>query len=250
MKIAVCVKRVPDTTTQVKVGPTGKSIDPAGVQWVLNPYDEFAVEEALRIKEKAGAGEVVVLSVGPADSAAVIRTTLAMGADRGILLKDDSPERDSFGVASVLAEVLKELAPDLVLFGKQAVDDDAHQIGPMVAELLGLPAASVVVKIQWADKTATCEREVEGGHEVVELALPAVITAQKGLNEPRYASLKGIMAAKKKPLEERPAKAVEPSLTVLKMEPPPPRPAPRIVGKGVEAIPDLLRLLREEAKVI
>ncbi len=250
MKIAVCVKRVPDTTTQVKVGPTGKSIDPAGVQWVLNPYDEIGVEEALRLKEKAGAGEVVVISLGTAEAASVIRTALAMGADRGILLKDESPERDSFGVASVLAETLKELAPDLVLFGRQAVDDDAHQVPGLVAELLGIACATVVVKLERDGSKLKVAREIEGGHEVVELSLPAVISTQKGLNEPRYASLKGIMAAKKKPLEERVARPVEPTLTVVRMEPPAGRPAPRIVGKGPEAVGELVRLLREEAKVL
>jgi len=250
MKIAVCVKRVPDTTTQVKVGPDGKSLNPAGVQYILNPYDEFAVEESLRLKEKAGQGEVVIVSVGPADTQAVIRQALAMGADRGLHLKDEAPERDTFGVAVALAGALQELAPDLVFCGKQAIDDDACSVGGMLAELLDMAYATVVVKLEVQGRTLVCQREVEGGHEVVHLSMPAIVGAQKGLNEPRYASLKGIMAAKKKTIEERPAPAGEVTLPVLKMEPPPPRPAPRIVGKGVEAVPELVKLLREEAKVI
>lgn len=250
MKIAVCIKRVPDTTSQIKVGASGKSIDPAGIQWVLNPYDEYAVEEALKLKELAGAGEVVVISIGPAGTDAVLRTCLAMGADRAIWLKDESPERDSWGVASVLAETLKEVAPNLICFGKQAVDDDAHQVGPMVAELLGYPMASVVVKVTRDGDSITCEREIEGGHETLKLKLPAVISAQKGLNTPRFASLKGIMAAKKKPLEEKPARAVAPAMAIVRMEPPAARPAPRIVGKDVAAVAELVKLLREEAKVL
>ncbi|MBI5369006.1 MAG: electron transfer flavoprotein subunit beta/FixA family protein [Planctomycetes bacterium] len=250
MKIVVCVKRVPDTTTQVKVGPDGTSLDAAGVTFANNPYDEYAVEEALKIKEKTGPGEVIVISVGPAEAAQILRNFLAMGADRAILLKETAPGRDNFGVASALAGEIKGLAPDIVLCGKQAVDDDGAQVGAIVARLLGMPVVNTVTKIELAAGKAVAHREIEGGHEVVEVSLPAAFTAQKGLNEPRFPSLKGIMAAKKKPFEEKPAPAAEPRLTVIKMEPPAKRPAGRILGKGVEAIPALVKALHDEAKVI
>ncbi|MBI3271656.1 MAG: electron transfer flavoprotein subunit beta/FixA family protein [Planctomycetes bacterium] len=250
MKIIVCVKRVPDTTTQVKVGPDGKSLDPAGVTFGPNPYDEFAVEEALRIKEKRAQGEVVVLSVGVAETAQVLRTYLAMGADRAILLKDDQPYRDNFAVASALASTIRTMPFDLLLFGKQAVDDDGSQVGSITARLLGIPVVNTVVKLELGEGKAKCHREIEGGHEEVEVTLPAAITTQKGLNEPRFASLTGIMAAKKKPFEEKPAPAGESRLQVLKMEPPPKRPAGRIVGKGLDGVPELVKALHDEAKVV
>ena len=251
MKIVVCMKRVPDTTTQVRVNPDAKALDPTGVEYVINPYDEYGIEEALRIKEaKGGAPEVVVLTLGPAESEPVIRKTLAMGADRAILHKDTLPYRDSYSVAAALAAELKSLAPDLILFGKQAVDDDAAQVPSIVAALLGIPKAMVVSKLELMEGKVRAQRDIEGGKEIQELPLPCAIGATKGLNEPRLPSLKGIMAAKKKPLEVKDAVAVEPILEVLRMEPPPPRPAGRIVGKGVEAVPELVRLLREEAKVL
>ena len=251
MKIVVCMKRVPDTTTQVRVGPDAKALDPTGVEYVINPYDEYGIEEALRIKEATGgAPEVVVLTLGPAESEPVIRKTLAMGADRAILLKDTLPYRDSYSVAAALAAELKSLAPDLLLFGKQAVDDDAAQVPSIVAALLSIPKAMVVSKLELMEGKVRAQRDIEGGKEIQELPLPCAIGATKGLNEPRLPSLKGIMAAKKKPLEVKDAMAVEPVLEVLRMEPPPPRPAGRIVGKGVEAVPELVRLLREEAKVL
>lgn len=249
MKIVVCVKRVPDTTTQVKPGPDGKSLDPTGVTFGPSPYDEYAVEEALRIKEKTGPGEVVVVSVGPAGTDQVLRNYLAMGADRAIWLKDDQP-RDNFAIASALAATLKGIPHDLLFFGKQAVDDDGAQVGSIVARLLGIGVVNTVTKIELGAGKATAHREVEGGHEVVEVTLPAAFTAQKGLNEPRFSSLKGIMAAKKKPFEEKPATAADARLTVLKMEPPPKRPPGRILGKGVEAVPALVKALHDEAKVV
>jgi electron transfer flavoprotein beta subunit len=250
MKAVVCIKRVPDTATNVKVGPDGKSIDPTGIEWVVNPYDEFAVEEALKIKEKAGAGEVEILSLGPAEAATQIRSCLAMGADRGVLLKDDRKNTDCYSTAVALAAALKDMKFDILLFGKQAVDDDGAQVPGLVCQKLGLPLVSVVVKLEINDGNAKAHREIEGGHEVIETKLPAAFTCQKGLNEPRYASLKGIMAAKKKPLEEKPATVAEPALQVLKMEYPPVRPAGRVVGKGGEAAPVVVQLLHTEAKVI
>jgi len=247
---AVCIKQVADTETRVKVGPDGKTLDPAGVTWILNPYDEFALEQALRIKEKLGAGEVVVVSLGGASVQTTLRNALAMGADRAIHLRVDATQPDPLVVANALAAELQALGPRIVWFGKQAVDDDQAQVGPMVAERLGLPCVTVVAHMELAGDEATVEREIEGGRELVKLALPAVLTADKGLNEPRYASLKGIMAAKKKPIDEKPATLGAAGLEILSMSLPTTRAAGRVVGQGTGAVQELVRLLREEAKVI
>jgi len=249
VNIIVCIKQVPDTETKVKVGPDGKTIDPAGVNYILNPYDEFAVEEGLRIKEKHG-GEVTVVSLGPDRVTSAIRTALAMGADKGVHIKLDDTYLDSHAVASVLADTLKELPYDIILMGKQAVDDDNLQVGPRVATLLGIPCVTVVTKLEIGDGKLVAEREVEGGTEVIEASLPAVVTAQKGLNEPRYASVKGIMMAKKKPIEEKTVDAPETQLEIVKMDYPPERQAGKFIGKGVDDVPELVRRLHEEAKVI
>ena len=250
MKIAVCIKRVADSETRVKTGPDGKSLDEAGVKFVLNPYDEFAVEEALRRKEAAGAGEVAVFTVGSAAAQETIRTALAMGADRGVLLQADRIPADGLETAKALAAELKAGGWDLILFGKMAIDDYNHQVGPMVAELLGLPCVTSIGHLELAGRKGVAEREVEGGLEVVEFPLPAVLTTDKGLNEPRYPALKGIMAAKKKPLEVKPAAFGLGGVEVLAMLPPPERQEGRIVGEGAAAVPELIRLLREEAKVL
>jgi len=217
---------------------------------VLNPYDEFAVEEALRLKEKAGAGEVAIVTVGGDLSQETIRTALAMGADRGVLLKVDAVPLDPLPVARALADELRGGGFDLILFGKQAVDDSSHAVGLIVAELLGLPSVGAVTTLAIANGTGTAEREVEGGIEVVEFTLPAVATADKGLNEPRYPALKGIMAAKKKPLETKPVALAGAGLEVLGLTYPPERQAGRIVGEGAEAVPALIEALRTEAKVL
>jgi electron transfer flavoprotein beta subunit len=250
MKIAVCIKRVPDSETRVKIAADEKSLDEAGVKFILNPYDEFAVEEALRRREQAGAGEVVVLAVGPAAAQETIRTALAMGADRGVLLQADRLPADGLEVAKAIAAELKGGGYDLILFGKMAIDDYNHQVGPMVAELLGLPCVTAVAHLEIAGAAGTAEREIEGGVEVVEFPLPAVLTADKGLNEPRYPALKGIMAAKKKPLDVKPTALGAGGLEVLGMSPPAARAEGRIVGEGAAAVPELVRLLREEAKVL
>jgi electron transfer flavoprotein beta subunit len=248
MKLAVCINHVPDTAAKVNVGSDGKTIDKTGVTYVISPYDEFAIEECLRLKEKNG-GEVIVITLGGDVHKESLRKALAMGVDKAVLLKDDSV-RDSFGIARGLADYLKELAPDIIFFGKQSVDYDDSAVGLMVAEMLGLPSVSVVVKLEVADGKARAEREIEGGCEVAETKLPAVFTAQKGLNEPRYPSLKGIMAAKSKPIEERPASAVQANAETVAMRKPPAKPAGKIVGTDASAVPELVRLLHEEAKVI
>ena len=250
MKIAVCLKRVPDSETRVKIASDGKSIDEAGVKYVLNPYDEFAVEEALRRKEQAGSGEVVVIALGPAAAQETIRTALAMGADRGVLLQTAASPSDGLETAKALAAELKDAAFDLILFGKMAIDDYNHQVGPMVAELLDLPCVTTVAHLEIAAGTGIAEREIEGGVEVVEFPLPAVLTTDKGLNEPRYPALKGIMAAKKKPLDVKPIAPGPGALEILALTPPPERRAGKIVGEGSGAVPELVRLLREEAKVL
>ncbi len=250
MKIAVCVSHVPDTATKVNVGSDGKTIDPNGVTFIINPYDEFAVEEALKTKEKIGGdSEVVVISVGNDNNKETIKKALAMGADKAVLLKDDNP-RDSFSVAKALAEEIKAQNCEIVFCGKQSVDYDNSIVGQITAELLDYSCVTVVVDLKLEGNKVTAEREIEGGREVVETELPVVITAQKGLNEPRYASLKGIMAAKKKTIEEKPAVTAENFTEVLKMHKPAPKQPGRILGTDASAVPELVKLLREEAKVI
>ena len=250
MRIAVCIKRLPDSETRVKIAPDGKSLDETGVKFVLNPYDEFAVEEALRRREQAGAGEVVVFSLGPAAAQETLRTALAMGADRGVLLQVDRMPADGLVVARALAAELQDGAFDLILFGKLAIDDYNHQVGPMVAELLGLPCVTSVSRLEIADGKGVAEREIEGGIEVCEFPLPAVLTVDKGLNEPRYPALKGIMAAKKKPMEIKPTPLGVGDVEIVALTLPPERKEGKIVGEGPAAVPELVRLLREEAKIL
>lgn len=249
MNITVCVKRVPDTETRIRIASAGRDIERDGVKYVLGPYDEFAVEAALQLVEEAGAGEVALLSFGPAETKESLRSGLAMGAHRAVLLTGE-PTMDGWATARVLASELEGGDAGLVLFGVKAVDDDQQQVGPMVAELLGRPCATSVAEMEVGDGVVTCRRTVEGGREVVEMDLPAVATLTKGRYEPRYASLRGIMMAKRKPLVEKEAPAVDSGLVVEGLEYPPARPEGRIVGRGAGAVPELVRLLREEAKVI
>jgi len=250
VKLAVCIKRTPDTETRIKIAGDGKRIDEAGVKFVLNTYDEYAVEEALQLKERAGSGEVVVVTAGTEASQETIRTALAMGADRGVLLKVDGASIDPLPVAKALADELRGGEYDVVLFGKLAIDDYSHATGPMVAELLGIPCVSAIAKLEIADGKGTAEREIEGGVEVVEFSLPAVVTADKGLNEPRYPALRGIMMAKKKPLEIKDVALADGGLEIVELALPPERQAGRIVGEGADAVPALIDALRNEAKVL
>ncbi len=249
MRIAVCLKRVPDTTSRIVIGSDGKSIDETGLKFVLNPYDEYAVEEALKQRDAAGGGEVVAISVGGDAAQETLRTALAMGADKAVLLSGGGSP-DGLAVARALAAELKDGGYDLVLCGKLAVDDYNHQVGPMVAELLGLPCITSVAHLTLTGTAIEAEREVEGGIEVVTATLPAVLTCDKGLNTPRLPSLKGIMAAKKKPLEVKPVTLGPGSLTLLGLALPPERKPGQIVGEGADAVPALVQLLRDEAKVI
>ena len=245
----VCIKRVPDSETRVRIAADGKSIDRSGVKFDMNEYDKYAIEEAIRRREEAGQGTVTVLTVGPDDAKETLRQALAMGADEAVLLRADT-SLDGLPVAIALADEIRGREFDLLLFGKQAIDDDGMQVPAMVAELLGLPAATVVVSLEIDGRRAKARREVEGGHEVLEFDLPGVVAAQKGLNEPRYPSLKGIMAAKKKPLEEKDVSLTDGGLELIELSGPPERPEPQILGEGTEPVAELVRRLREEVKVL
>ena len=260
MKIVVCVKQVPDTETRVRIAPEGNAIAESDVNWIVSPYDEFAIEEALKIKEAKGEGEVVLVTVGPDRAQSALRTGLAMGADSAVHVKDASLDgADTLATARALAGAIKTLDPyDLVLCGQQGVGGDNSQIPGLLAEMLDLPQVTVAIKIDLQDGKATVEREIEGAHEKWETSLPAVISAQKGLNEPRYASLKGIMAAKKKPIQALDAAGVgldaataAPKVKVTAMELPPDRPAVNMIeGEPDAQAKELIRLLNEDAKVI
>jgi len=249
VKIVVCVKRVPDTETRIRIGPDGRSIDPSGVKYVLSPYDEFALEAALRTREAAGEGEVVALSLGDASSGESLRSALAMGADRAVLLEGEVTA-DGLATAQALAAAVESEAADLVLLGIRAADDDQQQVGPMLGTLLRRPCITGVREFSLEAGQVVAVREVDGGSETVEAPLPAVLSITKGAFEPRYASLKGIMAAKRKPMDTAAGAAGASRLEVMSLELPPPRPAGRVVGEGPEAVKELVRLLRDEAKAV
>jgi electron transfer flavoprotein beta subunit len=249
VNIIVCVKQVPDTEARVQIAENGASIDTQDINFILNPFDEFAVEEALRTREKLD-GQVTVICLGPESAASAIRTALAMGADQGLLLKTDSRSDDPLQVARALADEIGNREFDLIFFGKQAVGNDHGQVGILVAELIGAPGISMVSELEVSSGGVRGKREIEGGVETFECGLPAVITTQKGLNEPRYASLKGRMAAKKKTIEEKEVSLAEPVLVIESMNYPPQRERGKILGEGTDAVPELVRCLREEAKVI
>ncbi len=250
MNIVACLKRVPTTDLVPKVGADGKSIDAAGVQYMTSFYDEIAVEEALRTKEKLG-GEVIALTLGPSDASKEVRECLAKGADRGIVLVDPAwSDRDAYSTALALKQQVETLGAKLVFCGRVATDRDQASVGPMLATLLGWACVSDVIALEISGDAGTAKREADGGIETYAFSLPAVITCQKALNEPRYAGLKGIMAAKKKPVEEVPCPNPGNQVETLSLAPPPARKAGRIVGEGVAAVPALIEALRSEAKVI
>lgn len=264
MNIIVCLKQVPDTEAQIRIAPDGKSIITQDIKWVMNPYDEYGVEEALRLKEKFG-GEVTVVGLGPKRVTESIRTALAMGADKGILISDEALEgSDGLAVAKALAAAIKNLDYDLIFTGQRGVDDDMGVVGSALAELLDIPNLSVIVKVEVAEdgKSVKVHRPVEGQTLAIESSLPALITTQKGLNEPRYASLPGIMKAKKKPLEEKTLTdlgvdraefgAGARKVKIIQLTPPPERKAGRIVEGETpqEKAAGLAKLLHEEAKII
>jgi electron transfer flavoprotein beta subunit len=248
VKILVPIKRVPDPATTIRVLPDGSGIATDNVKWVINPFDEIAIEEALRIKEKLS-GEVVLVTVGQSTWQEQLRTGLAMGADRAILVKHDGG-LDSLAIARILAKIVNDEKPELVLLGKQAIDDDSNQVGQMLAEMLGWPQATFASKVEFADQKVTVTREVDGGLETIAFDLPAVVTTDLRLNEPRYASLPGIMKARKKELKEVPAESLgvdlASKLKVKTLAAPPKRQA----GKKVGSVQELVQVLHTEAKVI
>jgi electron transfer flavoprotein beta subunit len=259
VKSLVCMKQVPDTETQIKVSPDGTGIATEGIKYVMNPYDEFSVEEALKLKEKFKSGEVVILGIGPDRITEAIRTALAMGADRGIHVSDDVlNQADPYTVAQALAAAAAQVEYDVIFCGHRAIDDDFGAAGAALAELLKLPQVTLVTKITVADdkKSAVVERDVEGGKEVVEVPLPCVMTSQKGLNEPRYASLPGIMKAKKKPIDKKTAADLGLSPQPYLQSRAYSMPAERTAGKKIEnmepaeAAKLVVQALRSEAKVI
>ena len=256
VNIVVCIKQVPDTETQIKIAGDGKTIDQSDIKWVMSPYDEFGVEEALKLKEANG-GEVVVLSAGPKRATESLRTALAMGADKAVLVEDDNLYgADPVAVAKILVAAMKEMSPDIIFFGQRAVDDDSGVVSSAVAEMMNLPQLSVVTKLEVADGKAKAQSPVEGETLVLEAALPVVISAGRGLNEPRYASLPGIMKAKKKPFESKSFADLgierEDKLEILSLMPP----AERAPGRAIEGetpgelAANLAKALKEEARVI
>ena len=256
MNIVACVKQVPDTEALIKVKADGSGIEEGGIKWVMNPYDEFGVEEALKLKEAKG-GEVTIVSVGPARAIESIRTALAMGAEKGVHISDPSlDDADAYNTAAALAAAIKDLNPDIIFCGQRAIDDDSAQVGSVLADLLDFPSVTIVTQVDVGDASVKAVKPIEGAQLVIESSMPCVITAQKGLNEPRYASLPGIMKAKKKPVDVKDAAAlgvtVEPKAKVAKMTPPPERAPGKIIEGDDPAAKaaELVRLLREEAKVI
>ncbi|HVZ41033.1 MAG TPA: electron transfer flavoprotein subunit beta/FixA family protein [Candidatus Kapabacteria bacterium] len=248
MNIVVCISQTPDTATKVAVGADGRNIDAKGVKFVLNPYDEFAVEEGLQLRAAHG-GEVTLVCVGGDGAKEAIRLGIAMGADKAVLVKDEE-RADSFRVVSGIADVVRAAGPDIILLGRQSIDYDSAQVGPMLAEMLDMPCVSFVTRLEINGSAVRAERDIEGGKEVVETSLPCVITAQKGLNEPRYPKLPDIMKAKAKPIAEVAASSVAARVETLAMRKPAEKTGGRIFEFSPENVKELVRLLHEEAKVI
>jgi electron transfer flavoprotein beta subunit len=250
LKVAVCIKRVPDMEMRFSIGVDRKSLDPSGLKYEMGDFDGYALEVGLQLVEKQGPGEVVVLSLGPDGVQETLRKGLAMGAARAVQLKADEVPFDGLAIAQALAAELKDGGYDLILFGRMATDSANGTVGPMTAELLGLPCVASISHLEIADGRGTARRELEGSAETMQFPLPAVLTIDEGIARPRLASLKGIMGAKKKPLEVKPAQLGEARLVVESMALPPDRPPGRIIGEGADAVPELLRLLQTEAKVL
>ena len=249
MKILVPVKRVVDYNVKIRVKPDGSGVDLANVKMSMNPFDEIAIEEALRLKEAGKATEVIAVSIGPAKAEETLRTALAMGADRAILVEADSLV-EPLAVAKILKGVVGEESPDMVILGKQAIDDDANQTGQMLSALLGWSQATFASKVEIGDGSANVTREVDGGLQTISVKLPAIVTTDLRLNEPRYASLPNIMKAKKKPLDKKSAGDygvdIAPRLEVIKTE----EPGGRKAGVKVGSVAELVDKLKNEAGVL
>jgi electron transfer flavoprotein beta subunit len=250
LKIAVCLKRVPEMELRFSISADRKSLDQSGLKYEISDFDGYALEVGLQLVEKAGAGEVVAVCLGPDGVQETLRKALAMGATRAVQLKADEVPFDGFAIAAALAAELKDGGYDLVLFGRMATDTASGTVGPMTAQLLDLPCVTAISHLELADGRGTARRDLEGATETLQFPLPAVLTIDEGIARPRLATLKGIMAAKKKPLDVRPAQLGKVSLTVESMALPPERSGGKIVGEGADAVPELVRLLRTEAKVL
>ncbi|HSP14426.1 MAG TPA: electron transfer flavoprotein subunit beta/FixA family protein [Thermoanaerobaculia bacterium] len=259
MNSVVCVSHVPDTESRVKITADKRHIDEAGLKFIVSPYDEFALEEAIRAKEAKG-GDVTVITFGPDRAAQGLRECLARGATKAVHIKGEVADADALGIAKVLAAAIKTVPHDLIFFGKQGVGTDNGLVGPMVAELLGYPQVNVVTKFELGEGKVTAHREIEGAEEIIEASMPAVITAQKGLNEPRYAGIKGIMAAKKIPIETKTVSDLGLSdgdvfnqrVVVTSLEMPPEKSGGRKIDGAdpAAAAKEILKYIREEAKAL
>ena len=259
MNSVVCISQVPDTEARIKIAADKRRIDEAGIKFIVSPYDEFALEEAVKLKEKSG-GDVTVITFGPERAAQGLRECLARGATKAIHIKGEVADADSLGIAKVLAAAIKTIPHDLVFFGKQGVGTDNSLVGPMVAELLGYPQINVVTHMEVGDGKVTAHREIEGAEEIIEASLPAVVTAQKGLNEPRFASLKGIMAAKKIPIDSKSVSdlglsdgdVLNQRVRIVSLEPPPEKTGGRKIDGAdpAAAAREILKFIREEAKAL
>ena len=260
MNTIVCIAQVPDTESRIKIGGDGRHIDETGLKFIVSPYDEFALEEAIRLKEKSG-GDVTVVTFGPERAAQALRECLARGATKALHVKaDNAADADSFGIAKVLAAAIKTVPHDVIFLGKQGVGTDNSLVGPMLAELLGYPQVNVVTHMDVGDGKLTAHREIEGAEEVIEASLPAVVTAQKGLNDPRYASLKGIMAAKKIPIDTKSiadvglsdADVFNQRVVITKLELPPEKSGGRKIdgSDAATAAREILKYIKEEAKAL
>jgi electron transfer flavoprotein beta subunit len=250
VKIAVCIKRTPDSESRFRIASSGTTIDESGLKFDIDDFASYAVEVALQLNEKQGPGETVVYAIGPDSVQETLRKAMSMGADRAVQLKTDAVPYDGLAVAKALAAELKGGGYDLVLFGKHAFDTSGGIVGTATAQLLGIACVTAASKLDIANGRGTARRELEGAGEIVEFALPAAVTIDEGIARPRYPSLKNIMAAKKKPLETKPAQLGPARVRVKSMELPPDRPPGRIIGEGVAAVPELVRLLHTEAKVL
>lgn len=248
MNILVALSQVPDTVTKITIGADGKSIETKGVKFIVNPYDEFALEEALKLREKHG-GSVTAITIGGDSAKEILRTALALQVDKAIFIKDEQ-QQDSFVIASHIADVAKELQAEVILLGRQSIDYDSFQVAPMVAELCAMPSITMTSKLEINDGKIQAERDIEGGKELISATIPCVISAQKGLNEPRYPKLPDIMKAKSKPIEERQATPKQARTSIVTMTLPPAKAKGKIFGDTDADVAELVRLLHEEAKVI
>lgn len=250
MKIVVVIKQVPDTEAAIRIDAGATGVAEAGLKFIINPYDEYALEEALRLKEAHPGSTVTAVALGPARVTEALRSAAAMGADEVLLLRCDHPPADSFTAATLLAAAVKKQAADLILTGKESIDDGSMELGPMLAGLLDIACMTVATKVSLANNRIAVECETDDGSACFEAPLPALVTCQKGLNEPRYPSIRGKMAAMKMVIPEEPAAAAAGQLRILSLALPAGRQGGKVVGEGAAAVPELIRLLRSEAQVI